>query len=1041
MKSTILSFLKIRENESSQVFQFFLLAILIQAGVAIGESIANSMFLVHVGFEQLPIVYILTAVIMLVIYIPIYTFFTNKYGEDKFFMYFLVMLVFVNVGILFLIQNAQDLFPKQYYNYIFYFLLLYTTIIVITVYTLLWNFIDMFYDIIDSKRVFSIFSAGTAIGAIIGGSVVTISTQYFAAEYVLVIWSFFACLAILTFINIRRNYKKIDSQESDSEEDNLFILIISMFKNMKSSSYTVLLALVFFISIIVATILEYEYMNILSKGQSVESLAILFGQLFVAANIFNLIVNFFIFNRLVISIGVKNVLLILPVMYVMVFLYLSVEVGIEAGILGFFLVQGMLVSIDYNNQNLLYNGINKKIKYQVRTFIESLGEPFTLAIAGVFLLLVGSEYTISEIALIALLLSFVYLILALMLKNQYSKAMSENLKDDWLDLGKNESNILSTIPLEEQKHAVDYLKDKNNSVLVSKIISMYSYSEATQILLPYLNSVDEPKFKKNKGFLLELLNSNYPEVTKVVIDWLEQKQEQLSISLEKELASRNLLSYETAFKRIDDDNSSVASVSAAVILDSQQPEHINKAINVVEKLLKTGNKEDIIEVLYILSKSKHDSYAFFAAGFLNENSHTVTVCALETILELCNQNSNKLLRPIMKSFKEGTKLERKLSLDILHKIEDTQSLIPLFKSINILTAYEKRQVIGIVEKIGLQSVPSIISVLLDENFSYTARSISARVLGQIAFEQFKVVEQEIIFKELANVYKYLQMHTIVLKEYEKTNDAYFLLLSKYFRDNQQIILDFILEKLTVGGEMESFELIKTSLRSSNSKIRGNAIETIEQSTKKSVFRVLLPLLDERPIKDVMKFYGDNFRVKEYTLDDILLQSFFSNNQLEIVLSVQLIRKYKENYLEIFREQLLNEKTSKLIKDTILFELTEDKYYINVVHKLVSLIQNKFMQNFSIFSMYLMLKNSAIQDCEKNLLIKDKNLYYIVEGKLEYQNRIYEKGEILGEDVLFSKTREFEIMCKEKSKLLRINRENIADAIKIYPEIGIEFFKV
>ena len=258
---------------------------------------------------------------------------------------------------------------------------------------------------------------------------------------------------------------------------------------------------------------------------------------------------------------------------------------------------------------------------------------------------------------------------------------------------------------------------------------------------------------------------------------------------------------------------------------------------------------------------------------------------------------------------------------------------------------------------------------------------------------------------------------------------------------QQIILDFILEKLTVGGEMESFELIKTSLRSSNSKVRGNAFETIAQSTKKSVFRVLLPLLDDRPIDDVIKFYRSNFKVREYNLNDILLQSFFSSNQLEIVLSVQLIRKYEENYLEIFRKQLINKKTSKLIKDTILFELTEDNDYINVVHKLVNLIQNKFMQNFSIFSLYLMLRNSVIQDCEKNLIINEKNLYYIVEGKVECKGLLYGKGEILGTDILFSKSKELEIICIDKSKLLKINKENISDAIKIYPEIGIEFFKV
>ena len=399
VKTKILSALKIRENESNKVFLFFLLALVIQAGVAIGESISNSMFLVHIGYEELPIVYILTSFIMLFIYIPVYTYFTNRYGEDKFFFYFLILLIILNLLILLAIQYGKELVSKEIYDYIYYLLLLYTTIVLITVYTLLWNFIDMFFDIIDSKRVFSIFSAGTALGAIVGGTIVSTASQFLSAEIVLNIWSFFVMASLAVFITINKKYKKIDEQEIEAEDENVVTLVLTMFKNIKSSTYVLILSMVFFISIIVATILEFEYMNILSKDQSVESLALLFGQLFIVVNIFNLVVNFFIFNRLVIYMGVKNVLLIQPIVYILVFLYLSVEVGLSAGILGFFVVQGMLVSIDYNNQNFLYNGISKKLKYQVRTFIESLGEPITISLAGVLLLNIGTTLTIAEIAL------------------------------------------------------------------------------------------------------------------------------------------------------------------------------------------------------------------------------------------------------------------------------------------------------------------------------------------------------------------------------------------------------------------------------------------------------------------------------------------------------------------------------------------------------------------------------------------------------------------------------------------------------------------
>ena len=1037
MKTKLLNALKIRENESTKVFLFFLLALVIQAGVAIGESISNSMFLVHIGYEELPIVYILTSFVMLFIYIPVYTYFTNRYGEDKFFFYFLILLIILNLVILLAIEYGKELVSQEIYNYIYYLLLLYTTIVLITVYTLLWNFIDMFFDIIDSKRVFSIFSAGTALGAIVGGTIVSTASQFFSAEIVLNIWSFFVMASLAVFVTINKKYKKIDEQEIEVEDENVVTLVFTMFKNIKSSTYVLVLSMVFFISIIIATILEFEYMNILSKDQSVESLALLFGQLFIVVNIFNLIVNFFIFNRLVIYMGVKNVLLIQPIVYILVFIYMSVEVGLSAGILGFFVVQGMLVSIDYNNQNFLYNGISKKLKYQVRTFIESLGEPITISLAGVLLLNIGTTFTIAEIALF---ISFLYLILALILKSLYPKSMAQNLKEDWLDFTKKGSTVLNKLSLEEQKSASSYLNDDKNTILVAKFVATYSYSKAIEILLPYLNKVSTEDFKTHKTFLVELLNSNHPDVTKVTIDWIEFQKDGLSISLEKELASKGLLSYDNAFNKLNDKNNSIASASATVVLDSQYPDHINKAIHVIEKLLKTGKDEDILEVLYILSKSRHDRYAYFAAEFLNGYSHLIKIRALETILELCNKNSNKLIESILACFINGSKKERFLSLEILNKIQDTQSLNRLFKHIALLSAYEKRQVSSIVNKIGLQSVPLLTSFASNTRLSYTSRSIATRALGNLAFEQFKVLEKDLIKQELENIYKYLYMRTIVLEEYAQTQDPYLLLLGKCLLDKKQVLLEFILENLTIGGEMESFELIKTSLRSSNSKIRANAIETIEQSTHKDIFKLLLPLLDDRTMREVIRFYKSNYTVKDYKLNEVLEHTFLSNIDLEAIVTIPLITKYDENHLNIFRERLLDKNTNKLIKDTILFELTQDKDYVNVVSKLIHLIQDKNMSGFSIFALYLMLKNSFVKDYNKETQLSNDALIYVLEGEVKYNNTTYKKGQLIGTDILFT-DKELEIVCETNAQLLTIPKQNILDAIEIYPEIGIEFFKV
>ena len=360
MGSFILKILKIRENEIFKVLYFFIFAIFLQSGVAVGESVANSLFLINVGYEKLPIIYILTPIVMLLVYFPIYSFFVKRFSEDNFFKTTLIFLILTNqnsisqtfcIGIKFL----KNIISPEIFNLLFYVTFLYTTILSIALYTLFWNFIDSFFDILDSKRLFSIFSAGTALGAIIGGSLVSIITEYISAINLLLIWSIFSFLTFIFLSLIKSKFKKISTPEDDDENEGGFLTqFIEMGKNIKTSRYVLILSFVFFTSIVISTLLEFEYMNILSQGQNEETLASLFGKLFAFVNIFNLIVNFFIFNRLVLTYGVRNVALIQPIAYLIAFGYLSIYLGFEAGLFGFFVVQGILTSIEYNNQNFLY---------------------------------------------------------------------------------------------------------------------------------------------------------------------------------------------------------------------------------------------------------------------------------------------------------------------------------------------------------------------------------------------------------------------------------------------------------------------------------------------------------------------------------------------------------------------------------------------------------------------------------------------------------------------------------------------------------------
>ncbi len=1044
MKKFIFKILKIRKNEASKIFYFFIFAIFLQSGVAVGESVASSLFLVNIGYEQLPIIYILTPIVMLVFYFPIYSFFVKKYDEDKFFKVSLLFLIVTNILIFIGIKLLKDILSPQIFNLLFYFTFLYTTIWAIALYTLFWNFLDSFFDILDSKRVFSIFSAGTAIGAIIGGTLVSIITEYIPAISLLLIWSIFAFLTYISLLIIKRKFKKISTDLDEEEDEGSFLKQLDiMWQNIKSSRYVLILSIVFFVSIILSTLLEFEYMNILSQDQDEESLASLFGKLFAIVNIFNLFVNFFLFNRLVLAYGVRNVLLIQPIAYLIAFGYLSIYLGFEAGLLGFFVVQGVLVSIDYNNQNFLYNGIKSNIKYQVRTFIENLGEPMAIAVAGFFLFFITGKITPSEIAYIGITLGSLYLIFTIILRYDYPKAMVANLKADWLDFSKNDKELVSNLDSKELIELDKYLKvDNLQKKSALSILYLNDIHKTLKLLLSYLNSVKIIQFQLSKKLLKDILNSKDSEIPKIIIEWLEKNSENLNINLIRELGVYGFIPSQKVIPMLSKNSPKLQATAAVVIWNSQYPNQLSLATEVINNLLNQKNKKTIKEGIYAIGESKHTRYAFFLSKFLKSKNFSVRKQTLLAIYELSDKTLSRLILPILEIFKNGNQTERELSLNILRKIKDSQSIIPLLKISSILRPYEKRKVILLIEELGLQSIPSIVTVLVEDRFSYNARSIAGRTLGKLAFAQFKALEEELIINEIKNAYRFLNFHQILQSELKHYKDDNLMLLSLFYRDIQKVVLEFILEILTIGGQLPDFEMIKTALRSNNAKSRGNAIETIEQSTNKKIFTLLLPLLDARDVDDVMAFYKSKFIVDSFSIEDILDIALKSNNSLEISIALEVISIKKENYLTLFRKKLREYPSPEIEK--AIFSLLDKSGEITIVEKLVILIKNKLFKRFNIFELSSMLNSSNMIDITKNNFIyKDETkiiyIYVVLDGIASDGDCIYKKGDIIGFNYIFNNDKIKNIICSDNIKLLALRRESIIDTIYLYPEVGIEFF--
>src|SRR5262249_48472996 len=113
-------------------------------------------------------------------------------------------------------------------------------------------------------------------------------------------------------------------------------------------------------------------------------------------------------------------------------------------------------------------------------------------------------------------------------------------------------------------------------------------------------------------------------------------------------------------------------------------------------------------------------------------------------------------------------------------------------------------------------------------------------------------------------------------------------LSRYYRGQPGVIVDFVLELLTLGGRLPHFERISAALRFGSRKERGDALETIEQGVSRDVFRVLLPLVDGRSIEERLQFFHSRSPPDPIAPAEIVRAALESSSAVESAAAAQAL---------------------------------------------------------------------------------------------------------------------------------------------------------
>lgn len=845
-------------GEERNAFAFALLGFLWSFGITSGLKFADALFLLHVGADSLPSVYMITACIMIVLAAFLLKAF-HSFAIDRLFIAVLA------TGVAFY-AFAHTCFNigwgvGEEASWLWYLLRISGTILFSISLTCYWSFVDQYYHLQDAKRLYTLFTSAIFLGVATTGMIMRSGLLDFPQLTIGIIIVLLAA-GFWTHRLSKRLQPVYDDNALEGrgeEEESSFGNLV---RSIINSKFTLLLMAGNFLTYVLMIITEYSYLAdfdarfdpgiTMQRGDEEKArLTQFLGECLAGVSVINLIFGLFVYSRLVRRFGTNNLVMLTPLLMLLNFSGWSVSQALLFPIIGFFIVEGMLYIVDDNNFTLLLNAVPARMKFKIRLIIESFMEPVGMLISSLLI----TFLTINS-KLLGLSLAAISLIIALLLRKQYLKAIFKNLSEnaiqfqrtvkEWFEKlnTKNkkatERRLLALLRISDEQTqllATEWLIDIADSGILSKMLAeIESFSPEAKI--KFLDQLSVSPLAKEKS------------VIEVVESWaFEGEDQRLTGAAQFYLAAQDALNLKKAYEGLN--NPDIQIQAAAILaLRRHHPEKVQASL---QSLLLSDDPRKIGLALMIIGRSgsSSDSDIEQLIAFLKHSSQRVVRHAAQAISQLI-QPTDKFIAPILIAQLTATDGEvRQACLRALGKLQDPELAKTIILSSIPFRPNERRLTETIVYQMGMPIFPTLLEILKDSGTNERARVLAGRILGRLDLKALRAELFDLIDIEIDRAFFYYYHYHAIPPQYPHAD---LTLLQDDLLSSFHAVLDFIIQLLGIAGESEDCELLSRSLRNPSPKVRSQVIETLEKSCEPKIYRELYPLIAELPKEEKMAIY-------------------------------------------------------------------------------------------------------------------------------------------------------------------------------------------
>lgn len=897
--------LNIYPGEWSRLLILYAILFTYMVGWIWGASIVEAAFLNNLGFEALPLFFIVKGAISIPA-VMLYSIFADRAARDRLMLIILgSSALSIGVALLLLGGGVVALaFP-----------LLYLTLLILDdIFATHWyTYTGEFLDTRSAKRLIPVITSAAVLGSVVAGLSMPLLSSLVPPAVIVGGWlvALFIMMAIIWTVAETR--RKAQAQHSDSPllnmpsdtaddptESQSYIQDIKEGATyVQQSPLLRWLAIASLLVIVLLVLLEYVTSRfLLSQLQTTEAIASFTGPVIALSSMLVFPFQLFFLSRIIGRIGVANANMIYPVGNLAISGAFVGVPTLPTAALAYF-NRNSFFPISFMISNLLYNAVPTRVQGRARAFTGGLLLPVGSIVGGVLLLLVQTSGLLWMAPAMLLLVSVAYLVSNWFIRKHYTSTLIATLEEEdfsfQLAQGASDLQVVDPTVLSVLKKRLDESASERFTVFMARLISQVPGNEPVAILCDTIRTAQSATVRSAVIDILISTDVRSHEVHSFLLGYLHDPAANVRLSalvgLQELFGRADPALQQQASTMLEDPAIEVRTEALLIVLSSPQAERWQLAVNHIDTLLASENPAWRARAVEVLGKSQDDQHMHKLIPYLTDTSDDVRLkaaVAFENVLRntlpgelmhlVLTQMSDRVSDPVervrlaallvlgyignadslpifVQSLTDSSSQIRTSSVDMLVRIGTKGALeiealnIPIdrWKDSEILRKLKRP---GDQSELGKVVVSDLVPYLKAENIQL--RKMVAVVLSRINRERFGSLIISAVNDNLLTIYRN-QGRWKALQPYADFPSIG--VVQSALREQNQLLMDEIFYLLAATNEARSVKVVTEALRSNAPHVQANAMEALEGMTTPHIARLIEPLLGTADASSTMQTLG------------------------------------------------------------------------------------------------------------------------------------------------------------------------------------------